>query len=108
MLPLVLSESDVFTFKFLFKDKLQDGMCYRHELFCRLRSFTAQQRSQVYRLSCKLAQHSRLVAVTMTADRCNLWMSLRDPDVEAALSAAPTWELPQIDFPSAITTNPSG
>jgi hypothetical protein len=100
VLPLLLSESTVFTFKFWFDGELRDGMCHQNELFCRLRSFSSQERSQVYHLGCKLTQMHPVIAVTTTDDRCSLWISLRDPHVESVLRKASSLELPQITTPS--------
>ena len=96
MLPMVLSESHVFTFKFWFADILQDGMCHQNELFCRLRTFDAKERGRVYYLGYKLSQHYTLVALTTTDSHCSLWISLRDPRSEMILKRATSLKLPSV------------
>jgi len=96
VLPLLLSESNVFIFKFWFEGELRDGMCHQNELFCRLRTFSAQERSQAYHLGCKLTQDYPVIALTATDKQCSLWISLRDPHVESILHQATTLELPQV------------
>ncbi len=109
VLPLVLSESSVFVFKFWFNGELRDGMCHRNELFCRLRTFDAKERAKVYHLGCKLAQQYQLIALTSADMECSLWVSLRDPHVESILQQSCDLELPQIsiDRIPATFTRPS-
>jgi len=99
VLPLLLSEANVFIFKFWFNGEFRDGMSYHDELFCCLRTFAAQERSQVYHLGCKLTQHYPVIALTTSDDRCGLWVSLRDPHLETILRQAPTLELPKMPNP---------
>jgi hypothetical protein len=76
VLPLILDEGKVFIFKFWFNDKIQDGMSYRNELFCRLRTYDLSYRPQVYHFGCKLAQDGVQIALTSAANSCSLWLKL--------------------------------
>jgi hypothetical protein len=95
VLPLFVSEGKIFIFKFWFNGTIQDGMIYRNELFCRLQTFEAQYRAQVYHLGCKLAQQQSFVVITAAKQTCSLWGSLRDPLVKATLVSRTTFTLPQ-------------
>ncbi len=105
VLPLVLSESSVFIFKFWFNGELRDGMCHHNELFCRLRTFNAKERAKVYHLGCKLAQQYQLIALTSADMQCSLWVSLRDPQVESILQQSCGLELPQVAIDRAPATS---
>ncbi|UBF24791.1 hypothetical protein K9N68_24480 [Kovacikia minuta CCNUW1] len=85
MLPLVIDEEKVFIFEFWFKDTLTQGMYCHNELFSKLRTFDIRQRSQVYRLACKLAQKDAFVVLTCTATTCSLWGSLRSSLIKEIL-----------------------
>lgn len=86
MLPLVINEQKIFTFKFWFDGSIQDGMYCQKELFCRLQTFEARYRAQVYQLGVKISQHQdTLVAIALSSETCSLWVSLRSPLVKDAL-----------------------
>ncbi|EKQ70779.1 hypothetical protein OsccyDRAFT_1084 [Leptolyngbyaceae cyanobacterium JSC-12] len=85
MLPLILSEQQIFIFKFWFNNQLCSGMTYQNELFCQIGAFDADQRPQVYQTACKLAQHDVNLIVTCSKTTCRLWGSLRDEAVKRLL-----------------------
>jgi len=76
VLPPVIDEGSFFPFKFWFKNSIQDGMYYRSELYYRLQTVDAQQRSRLYRFACRLAQREAVV-VTASQHACSLWINLR-------------------------------
>jgi hypothetical protein len=86
VLPFLIDERQIFTFKFWFNGKIQNGMYYRNELFCQLGTFSIQNRSRVYQLGCKLAQRDALSAITCSTNSCRLWGSLRADLVKQLLA----------------------
>ncbi|MBD1911971.1 MULTISPECIES: hypothetical protein [unclassified Leptolyngbya] len=76
MLPPVISEQDIFPFKFWFDGNIQDGMYYRNELYYRLYTVNISRRARLFHYGCKLASHSTLVLTTNLRD-CSIWVSLR-------------------------------
>ena len=78
MLPQVLREDRIRTFKFWFNDSIQDGLHFRNELFYRSRSVDLSARARLYQLATRLAEHNAYVLVTVTSDQCSLWISLRN------------------------------
>ncbi len=96
MLPLIVNEDDLSTFKFWFNENLQEGMHHRNELFCRLQIFDIRYRSLVYHLGCKLAQQGSVVVLSCGLDTCSLWASLRDPITKRTLVEGEPLILPQV------------
>jgi hypothetical protein len=90
--PILIDERQVFTFKFWFNGKIQNGMSYRNELFCQLGAFSIQQRSRVYQVGCYLMQQDAASVITCSAASCSLWGSLRSELVKELL-ANPTDQL---------------
>jgi hypothetical protein len=86
VLPILIDEHQVFTFKFWFNGKIQNGMYYRNELFCQLGTYTIQHRSRVYQLGCHLTQRDAFSAITCSATSCCLWGSLRSELVKQLLA----------------------
>jgi hypothetical protein len=78
VLPIILAEGNYRSFKFWFNEQLQDGLCYRDELFYRLTSVLIPHRTQLYRAACQLAQ-SDPVIVTASRTEYSMWVSLRSP-----------------------------
>lgn len=85
MLPPVIDEKQVFTFKFWFGDKVQTGMHYQNELFCQIATLDISQRSHAYQQACKLAQQGILIVITCSAQQCHMWGSLRNETVKQLL-----------------------
>lgn len=86
MLPLVIDEQQVFTFKFWFGNQVQTGMHFQNELFCQLGTVDAAQRSHLYQQACKLAHQGIVLAISCSSNRCSLWGSLRDDVVKQLLT----------------------
>jgi hypothetical protein len=86
VLPIILSEDKVFPFKFWFANTLQEGIHHQDELYCRLTTFSAGDRAKAYHLSCRLAQTGAIVILTLSTQRCGLWVSLRTPLARSVLS----------------------
>jgi hypothetical protein len=82
--PLV-NEDQIFSFKFWFNSTIQYGMFYNNELFCRLKVFDLQARSQAYQLGSKLVQQDAVIILTCTPTTCSLWGSLRSPLIKEML-----------------------
>lgn len=104
MLPLVIKEEQIFAFKFWFNGTIRNGMYYQNELFCRLETFDASKRPQVYQLGCKLAQKNVLVALSSSTQTCSLWGSLRSPMVKKILLNPAILNLPNPAGTAATTT----
>ncbi|MDX2244647.1 MAG: hypothetical protein NW224_28570 [Leptolyngbyaceae cyanobacterium bins.302] len=85
MLPLVIDEQQVFTFKFWFEAQIQTGMQFQNELFCQLVVADVDQRSRLYRKACKLAQQGVRLVITCSPSQCCVWGSLRDELVKQLL-----------------------
>lgn len=106
MLPLVVKENSLFTFKFWFNDQIQEGMNYQQEMFCRLCTLAPQCRAQLYQFGCKLTQNGTPVVISITDQHCSLWVSLRDPIVKAVLIDGIPLDLPNTlpekDFPDPL------
>ncbi len=96
MLPIVIDERQVFTFKFWFNGKIQSGMYYHNELFCHLGTFPVQHRAHVYQISCQLAQRGAFLAITCSTISCCLWGSLRAELVKRLLADASTRSLSKL------------
>jgi hypothetical protein len=100
VLPLVLNEERIFSFKFWFNGSIQTGMHYRNELFCRLSTYNVQYRAQAYHLACKLARQNVLVVLTSANNEtCSLWGSLRAPAVKDLLLNPARLVLPNLVLP---------
>ncbi len=93
MLPLVISEDQIFTFNFWFNGSVRCGMYHHSELYCRLESFAIQKRPQVYQLGCKLVQQYTTIVLSSSATSCSLWISLRHPSTGRILLTADTSSL---------------
>lgn len=85
MLPLVVDEQQVFTFKFWFGGQIQTGMHFQDELFCQIVSVDLSQRSRTYQQACKLAQQGIRLVITCTSEQCKVWGSLRNDTVKQLL-----------------------
>jgi hypothetical protein len=85
VLPQVISESQIFVFKFWFGDSIRYGMYHQGELFCRLGTYDVSKRPQVYQFACKLTQKQALTVITSNTYDCSLWGSLRSPLVKDLL-----------------------
>lgn len=85
VLPRVVNEEEIFTFKFWLNDTVHIGMSYQGELYCRLESFDLQRRPQVYQLGCKLSRQNTSTVLSVASATCSLWGSLRDPAVKRIL-----------------------
>jgi len=94
VLPLVVKEKTLFTFKFWFNDQIQEGMNYQQEMFCRLYTVAHQFRAQLYQFGCKLTQNGTIVVISITDDHCSLWVSLRDPIVKSVFIEGLSLDLP--------------
>lgn len=86
MLPLVIDQQQVFTFKFWFNDQIQTGMQFQNELFCQIASVDLTLRSQAYQRACKLAQQGLHLVITCTSNECCIWASLREELVKELLA----------------------
>ncbi|MDB9518412.1 hypothetical protein PN466_15820 [Roseofilum reptotaenium CS-1145] len=106
MLPLVVKENTLFTFKFWLNDQIQEGMNYKQEMFCRLYTLRPQFRAQLYQFGCKLTYNGTRVVISITEQHCSLWVSLRDPIVKAVLIDGLSLDLPsplkEDDFPDTL------
>lgn len=106
MLPLVVKENTIFTFKFWFDDQIQEGMNYQQEMFCRLYTLAPQFRAQLYQFGCKLTQNGTVVVISIADKHCSLWVSLRDPIVRSVLIDGLSLDLPsplkETDFPDTL------
>jgi len=76
VLPLVISDRDIFPFKFWFDGNIQDGMYYRNELYYRLDTANVSQRAKLFHYACKLSRKTTLVLTTNVRE-CSIWVSLR-------------------------------
>jgi hypothetical protein len=94
VLPIIINESNVSPFKFWFENGLQNGIHHQDELYCQLSSFPVKERSKAYHLGCKIAQGGTIVVLTLSPDRCGLWISLRDPLARSVLSGETPLNLP--------------
>ncbi len=95
VLPLVVKEATLFTFKFWLNDQIQDGMHHQQEMFCRLHTVAPQWRAQLYQFGCKLSQSGTPVVISLSSERCSLWVSLRDPLVKSVLIEGVSLDLPK-------------
>ncbi|TVP69564.1 MAG: hypothetical protein EA342_03065 [Leptolyngbya sp. LCM1.Bin17] len=85
MLPRVLPEDQVQIFKFWFDGSLQAGIHHCNELYYRALTVDIHQRSRLYHLACRLSRHRATTLVSLTANQCSLWVSLRDHAVAVPL-----------------------
>lgn len=83
MLPEIVDEAKIHSFKFWFCDRIQEGMNYRGELFYRLHTADASERARVFQTACRLSQRGASLVLTLSDERCSLWGSLRSQSVEA-------------------------
>lgn len=79
MVPAVLDEANISTFKFWFDNQIQEGMSYQNELFYRLCTADVSARVYLYHYACRLSQSDRFV-LTVNPTSCSLWISLRSAD----------------------------
>jgi len=85
VLPLVIDEQQVFTFKFWFGNQIHTGMHFQNELFCQLGIVELAQRSQLYQRACKLTHQGVVLVITCSKTQCRIWGSLRDDTVKQLL-----------------------
>jgi hypothetical protein len=85
VLPLVIDEQQVFSFKFWFGNQIQNGMHFQNELFCQIGVVDSSQRSQLYQHACKLSQHGLTLVLTCSQKHCRVWGSLRDEAIKQLL-----------------------
>lgn len=83
MLPQILPENRLSTFKFWFNGKVQDGLHHQHELYYRARTVEAKQRARLYQIACSLAGRRAGVVMTAGDSRYSLWISLRNQKLAA-------------------------
>jgi hypothetical protein len=77
VLPQILLESQLHLFRFWFNDSLQDGLHYQNDLYYRVRTVRADQRTRLYHLACRLAKRHAGIVVSAADDRYSLWINLR-------------------------------
>lgn len=94
MLPFVVDERKILIFKFWFDTKVQDGLSYNGELFCRLQTLEPRYRPQLYHFGCKLSQQGTSVVISSGINTCSLWISLRDPAIKTMLANPERLDLP--------------
>lgn len=94
MLPFVVDERKILIFKFWFDNKVQDGLSYQGELFCRLQTLEIRYRPQLYHFGCKLSQQGTSVVISSGVNDCSLWISLRDPTIKTMLVNSEHLNLP--------------
>ena len=95
MLPFVVDERKILIFKFWFDNKVQDGLSYQGELFCRLQTLELHYRPQLYHFGCKLSQQGTSVVISSGVNACSLWISLRDPTIKTMLANSENLNLPE-------------
>lgn len=78
MLPEILEERRIQTFKFWFDGALQDGAHYHNELYYRALTVESEKRTRLYHLACKLNEKGGSVVVSISDNQCSLWISLRN------------------------------
>ncbi|HEY9643465.1 MAG TPA: hypothetical protein V6C57_23455 [Coleofasciculaceae cyanobacterium] len=83
-MPLVIKEENCHPFKFWFNSSVQDGMYYGNELFYRLHTANSSDRALLYFRGCKLAKANSPTIITVAANQCKLWVSLRSPELAAS------------------------
>jgi len=93
VLPPVISERDIFPFKFWFDGHIQDGMYYRNELYYRLHTVGISQRSKLFHYACKLSRKTTLVLTTNLRE-CSIWVNLRGqtPNTFGSTMGLPSFE----------------
>jgi len=107
VLPTVLYESHLKTFKFWFADAVQDGTHHNNELFCRLVTYDLSDRGPAYQLGCRLGQQGYMLLLTVTPTDCSLWGGLREPITHAVLTGAMELELTGSVLPTIVTPVPN-
>ncbi|HSM83171.1 MAG TPA: hypothetical protein VLS96_15885 [Nodosilinea sp.] len=85
MLPKVLPESRIQVFKFWFNGALQDGTHYYNELYYRALTVESENRTRLYHLACKFTEQQAGSLVSIDANQCSLWISLRSQAKAAQL-----------------------
>ncbi|MGP1382187.1 MAG: hypothetical protein ACTS2F_01440 [Thainema sp.] len=83
MLPEIVDEAKIHSFKFWFSDRIQEGMNYRGELFCRLYTADVSERAKVFQTACRLGQRGASLVLTLSDKQCSLWGNLRSSSVAA-------------------------
>lgn len=78
MLPHILSENRLRTFKFWFNGGVRDGLHYQNELYYRAKQVDTAQRSHLYRLACRLADQQANIVLSATDQQYSLWVNLRN------------------------------
>ena len=96
MLPFVIDERKILIFKFWFDNKVQDGLSYQGELFCRLQTLELRYRPQLYHFGCKLSQQGTSIVISSGINTCSLWISLRDPAIKTMLANSEISDLPNV------------
>ena len=96
MLPFVIDERKILIFKFWFDNKVQDGLSYQGELFCRLQTLEPCYRPQLYHFGCKLSQQGTSTVISSGINTSSLWVSLRDPAIKTMLANSETLDLPNV------------
>jgi hypothetical protein len=97
VLPIIIHETNVSSFKFWFESGLQDGLHHQDELYCRVATFPSQERARAYHLGCHIAESASRVILTLSSEHCGLWISLRDPVAKSILSGRTPLSLPGLN-----------
>lgn len=83
MLPEIVDEAKIHSFKFWFGDRIQEGMNYRGELFYRLHTAEPAERTKLFQTACRLSQRGASLVLTLSKEQCCLWGNLRSQSVAA-------------------------
>lgn len=86
MLPEIVDEAKIRSFKFWFGDRIQEGMNYQDELFYRLHTADLEYRAKLFHMACRLSQRGARLMLTVSTQSCSLWVSLRSQSVKALTS----------------------
>lgn len=81
MLPQILSERQLRTFKFWFNSGVQDGLHHQNELYYRAKTVDSSQRMRLYQLACRLSDRNANLLISAAEDSCSLWISLRNQEL---------------------------
>lgn len=104
--PQVIDEKLVPLFKY-WNDGIQEGMCYRGELYAHVRSYYPKERLQAYELACEMAQKGVETCVTCSKLRYAVWVNLRSLNAstkKSALTKNTTYSTKKSQLPELVAS----
>lgn len=88
--PLIQAEPTCVGFRFHHNGRICQGMRQGHELYGLIHQFQTNSRFRAYQLTCALLEREIPCLMTISAQRCVVWVPLRSPVYSILVKMSPT------------------